>query len=106
MAAARVGSAPVVRLLLEAGADPKAVTAVRTTAVRPAAAVGEIETMRLLIAAGVDPKADAAERLVARTQGPDRPAPRLDRAWWQRGPHTVEGSRFENKQQSVFDDLR
>src|SRR5688572_10361962 len=65
VAAARVGSAPVVRLLLEAGADPKAMTAVRTTALRPAAAVGEIETMRLLLAAGTDPKVDAAATLTA-----------------------------------------
>ena len=65
IAAARVGSAAVVKLLLDAGADPKALSAARASALRSAAAVGESESMRLLIAAGADLRADAAAALNA-----------------------------------------
>ena len=65
VAAARVGSSAVVKLLLDAGADPKALSAARASALRAAAAVGEAESMRLLIAAGADLRADAAAALNA-----------------------------------------
>src|SRR5262249_35487465 len=60
IAASRVGASATVKLLLEAGADPKVLTANRTSALRLAAAIGEGESMRLLIAAGADLKTDAA----------------------------------------------
>ena len=65
VASARVGASAVVKLLLDAGADPKALSAARTTALRLAAGVGEAESMRLLIAGGADLKADAAAALTA-----------------------------------------
>ena len=65
VAAARVGSPAVVKLLLDAGADPKALSAARASSLRAAAAVGEAESMRLLIAAGADLRADAAAALNA-----------------------------------------
>lgn len=65
VASARVGASAVVKLLLDAGADPKALSAARTSALRLAAGVGEAESMRLLIAGGADLKADAAAALTA-----------------------------------------
>ena len=63
IAAARVGGAAVVKLLLDAGADAKALSAARSSALRAAGFVGEAESMRLLIAAGADLHADAAAAL-------------------------------------------
>jgi ankyrin repeat protein len=63
IAAARVGAAPVVKLLLDAGADPKALSAARDSALRAAASAGEADSMRLLIAGGADLRADAAAAL-------------------------------------------
>ena len=63
IASGRVGGAPVVKLLIDAGADPKALSAARASALRSAAFVGEAESMRLLIAAGADLRADAAAAL-------------------------------------------
>jgi ankyrin repeat protein len=54
VAALSDGSAEIVRLLLEKGADPKAVDAFKTTTLRGAAIGNDTETMRLLMEAGVD----------------------------------------------------
>lgn len=63
IAASRVGSAPVIRMLLDHGARANAVTANRTTALREAANAADPEVMRLLIGRGADVKADAAAAL-------------------------------------------
>ena len=54
IAALSDGSAEIVRLLLEKGADAKALDAFKTTTLRGAAVGNDTETMRLLIEAGVD----------------------------------------------------
>ena len=54
IAALSDGSAEIVRLLLEKGANAKALDAFKTTTLRGAAVGNDTETMRLLIEAGVD----------------------------------------------------
>ena len=49
--------APLVKVLLDAGANPKVTLSDRSTTLHAAAAVGDTESAKLLIAAGVDPKA-------------------------------------------------
>jgi ankyrin repeat protein len=53
LAAMSDGSAPVVRLLLAKGANPKVVDALKVTTLRAAAAGGDMETIQLMIDAGV-----------------------------------------------------
>ena len=52
--AARTGNAPIVRLLLEAGAKPSVTTSTGTTALMLAAGSGRIEAVGALIEAGAD----------------------------------------------------
>ena len=54
LAARADGSAPVVRMLIAAGADPKAVDAFKTTTLNAAALGDDIATIRLMVDAGVD----------------------------------------------------
>jgi ankyrin repeat protein len=54
LAARSDASAPVVKLLLAAGADPKATDALKSTALLAATAGNDIETIRLLVDAGID----------------------------------------------------
>jgi ankyrin repeat protein len=63
VAASQFGSAAVVKLLLDRGANASASTANRTTALRLAAGTGDVEVMRLLIDRGANLKADAAAAL-------------------------------------------
>lgn len=56
-------SAPIVRLLMAKGADPKVVDAFRTTTVMAAAIGNDLETMRLMLDAGVDANAASATNL-------------------------------------------
>jgi ankyrin repeat protein len=60
LAAMRRGAAPVLTLLLDKGADPKALSVNRTNALRQAAAAGDADAMRVLIDRGADLRADAA----------------------------------------------
>jgi ankyrin repeat protein len=63
VAASQFGSAAVVKLLLEGGANASATTASRVTALRLAAGVGDAEVMRLLIEGGASLEADAPAAL-------------------------------------------
>jgi ankyrin repeat protein len=57
IAASCNGCSPIVKMLLDKGADPKAVTERKAGALLAAADYDDIESMRLLIAKGADPKA-------------------------------------------------
>ena len=59
LAASRRGSAPVLRLLLDKGADVRALSVNRTNALRQSAAAGDVDSMRLLIERGANLMADA-----------------------------------------------
>lgn len=63
IAASEFGSFAVVKLLLDRGANARATTANRTTALRLAAGAGDVEVMRLLIERGADVKTDAGTAL-------------------------------------------
>ena len=63
VAASQFGSAAVVKLLLDRGANASAVTANRLTALRLAAGTGDVEVMRLLIERGAKLQGDAAAAL-------------------------------------------
>ncbi len=47
------GSAPIVRLLMASGANPKAVDALKVTALVAAAMGGDTETIQMMVDAGV-----------------------------------------------------
>jgi ankyrin repeat protein len=57
IAASCAGCSPIVKMLLDNGADAKALTERKSTAFLAAADRDDIESMRLLIAKGADPKA-------------------------------------------------
>jgi hypothetical protein len=63
IAASRAGSPAVVRLLLDRGARPNAVSAAGSTALREAANAADADVMALLLARGADLKRDAAAAL-------------------------------------------
>lgn len=63
VAASQFGSSSVVKLLLDRGANARALTPNRTTALRLAAGAGDVDVMRLLIERGGDVSADAAAAL-------------------------------------------
>jgi len=57
VAAMSDNSAPIVRYLLDHGADPKAADFIHTTALRAATLGNDTETIRMLLDAGLDPNA-------------------------------------------------
>ena len=54
LAARSDGSAPVVKMLLAAGADPKGTDALKSTALHAATTGNDIDTIRLLVDTGLD----------------------------------------------------
>jgi ankyrin repeat protein len=80
LAALSDGSAPIVRLLMAKGANPKAVDALKVTSLRAAAGGGDTETIRMLIEAGVpvdDPDFAGFTPLMGAAFGGNIPAVKL-----------------------------
>ncbi len=80
LAAMSDGSAPIVRLLMAHGANPKAVDALKVTSLVAAAAGGDIETIRMMIDAGVPidvPGFDGFTPLMTAAFGGNLPAVKL-----------------------------
>jgi ankyrin repeat protein len=64
IAASKAGASPIVKFLLEHGANPNPAGPTDTVAIRQAAAAGDADSMQLLIEHGANPKAAGGEALV------------------------------------------
>jgi ankyrin repeat protein len=64
IAASKAGASPIVKFLLEHGANPNPAGPTDTVPIRQAAAAGDADVMQLLLDHGADPKAAGEEALV------------------------------------------